>query len=103
MGKNVRAVIDDVPPITSTEREELLALSKANTDAIDFSDIPLLPEDAFDNAVRGRFYRPTKQQLTLRIDKPTLDWFRTNAPTGYQTDINRVLGEYVAKQLKKTG
>jgi uncharacterized protein (DUF4415 family) len=49
------------------------------------------------------FFRPVKAQTTLRIDSDVLDWFRRNAPNGkgYQTDINRVLREYVAEQVKK--
>lgn len=99
----VRYTPPPVPPITPEERRELLALSEANTDPIDFSDIPPLPEDAFKNAVRGRLYRPTKEQVTLRIDTPTLEWFKNSTPKGYQTDINRVLREYVAEQQKKAG
>ena len=103
MGKTVSFSIDDVPPITDEERKQLLELSAANEEPIDFSDIPPLPDDYFKNGVRGRFYRPTKQQVTLRIDSNVLDWFKRNTPKGYQTDINRVLQEYVAAHDKKAG
>ena len=53
--------------------------------------------------MRGRFFRPVKQQVTLRLDSNTLDWFKRRTPKGYQTDINRVLAEYVAAQQKKAG
>jgi len=33
---------------------------------IDTSDIPELPAAAWKNAVRGRFYRPIKQAVSLR-------------------------------------
>jgi hypothetical protein len=50
-------------------------------------------------AKRGLFYRPIKQQITLRLDADLIDWFKTHYPQdeGYQTSINRVLREYVAQ------
>ena len=52
---------------------------------------------------RGLFYRPVKQQLTLRIDADVVAWFRAHAPkgVGYQSDMNRALREYVRKQNRK--
>lgn len=41
---------------------------------IDTGDIPEVGD--FSAAVRGRFYRPIKQQITLRIDADLLEWFR---------------------------
>jgi uncharacterized protein (DUF4415 family) len=62
--------------------------------AIDTRDMP----EAIDWAkgVRGRFYRPVKQQLTLRLDADLIAWFKSNDARGYQTRINRALREYVA-------
>ena len=44
-------------------------------------------------AQRGIFYRPVKQQITLRLDADIVTWFKTHAEggRGYQTDINRAL------------
>jgi hypothetical protein len=41
--------------------------------------------------VRGAFYRPIKQQLTLRIDADIVAWFKeqTRDGKGYQTIITR--------------
>ena len=91
------------PPMSAEERKRLLELSETYDGQIDFSDIPPIPEGTFKNAVRGRFYRPIKQQVTLRLDSNVLDWFKRNTPKGYQTDINRVLSDYVARQQKKVG
>jgi uncharacterized protein (DUF4415 family) len=81
----------------------LLRLSEAYEGEIDVSDIPPIPPEVLKRAVRGRFYRPVKQQVTLRIDANVLDWFKRNTPKGYQTDINRVLSDYVARQEKEPG
>jgi len=50
-------------------------------------------------------YRAVKHQVTLRNDADVIDWFRRQAPEGkgYQTDMNRVLREYVTAQTKKAG
>lgn len=106
MGKRTRFSLDPetVPPVTEEERRQLLQLSNERDDkTIDFSDIPASTDETWKNAVRGRFYRPVKQQVTLRLDSNTLDWFRRHTPKGYQTDINRVLAEYVAEQQKRAG
>jgi uncharacterized protein (DUF4415 family) len=45
------------------------------------------------------FYRPVKQQLTLRLDADVVAWFKARAGSseGYQTRINRVLRDYVQR------
>ena len=106
MAKRVRFSLDPdaVPPITDEERANLLKLSDDQAgQPIDFSDIPASSEATWQHGVRGRFFRPVKQQVTLRLDANTLDWFRRRTPKGYQTDINRVLAEYLAAQEKKAG
>ena len=42
------------------------------------------------NAVRGRFYRPTKTSTTVRIDSDVLAWLRAQGK-GYQSRINAIL------------
>ena len=90
-------------PLTQEQIKRLKAVANLPDDKIDFSDIPDSSEEELAGAVRGRFYRPVKAQTTLRIDADVLDWFKRSAPNGkgYQTDINRVLREYVAEQSKK--
>ena len=74
---------------------EIAALSALPDDAIDTSDAPELRD--WSGAKRGAFYRPVKQQITLRLDADVVAWFKGKAPggRGYQTDINRALREYV--------
>lgn len=92
-------------PLTDDQVKRVDALADLPDDSIDFSDAPKANPADFEGAERGRMYRALKQQTTLRIDADVLDWFKQNVPDGkgYQTAINRVLREYVAKQLKKTG
>src|SRR4051794_20561144 len=52
--------------LTREQRAELKALAALPDHAIDTSDAPELPD--WSGARRGAFYRPVKQQLTLRLD-----------------------------------
>ena len=59
---------------------------------IDTSDIPELPADAWKHAVRGRFYRPLKEAVSLRLDAVVLAWLKEDG-AGYQTRVNQMLPE----------
>jgi uncharacterized protein (DUF4415 family) len=78
-------------------------------DTIDTSDIPETGPDDWRSVEVGRFYRPTKQQLTIRLDSNVVDWFKRHAEggKGYQTAINQALRDHVEaarkKSRKKTG
>ncbi|HWX60716.1 BrnA antitoxin family protein [Bradyrhizobium sp.] len=90
---------------TSERRAELKALASLRDDAIDTSDAPELLD--WSSAKRGLFYRPVKQQLTLRLDVDVVAWFKNHATSneGYQTRINRALREYVqqASRARRSG
>jgi uncharacterized protein (DUF4415 family) len=47
--------------------------------------------------VRGKFYRPVKRQVTLRIDSDILAHFQRQGP-GYQTRINEALRKLVTAE-----
>jgi uncharacterized protein (DUF4415 family) len=83
-----------VPPEIQAEIDALAALPE---DQINTDDIPEVPD--WSGAKRGLFYRPVKQQITLRLDADVIHWFKNHHPQGegYQTSINRALREYVAQ------
>ena len=77
------------------------ALAALPDDSIDLSDMPEVTD--WKNAVRGKFFRPVKQQLTLRLDADVVHWFRTHAEGGgYQTRINQALRSYVEMHERKS-
>jgi uncharacterized protein (DUF4415 family) len=45
-------------------------------------------------AQRGRFYRPAKRQITLRLDADVVDFFERGGK-GYQTRMNEALRQWV--------
>jgi len=57
---------------------------------IDLTDIPETVD--WSKAVVGKFYRPRKKSLTIRIDADVLAWLRGQGK-GYQTRINALLRE----------
>ena len=71
---------------------ELKALAALDDEAIDTSDIPVVTH--WDKAVIGRFYRPVKMRLTIRLDADVVEWFKRNNDH-YQSAINKALRDYI--------
>lgn len=89
-------------PLTAKERKELEALRGLPDDQIDTSDAPMLPDSAWKNAIRGRFYRPIKQAVSLRLDADVVAWLKKDGE-GYQTRANLMLRERMLHDLKTRG
>ena len=83
--------------LTNEQKAELKALDEMPDDEIDTTDVPELLD--WSDARRGVFYRPVKQQITLRLDADVVTWFKAKAQDGrgYQTDINRALRDHVRR------
>jgi uncharacterized protein (DUF4415 family) len=84
--------------LSEESRREIEALAAMAEEDIDTSDIPEVLD--WSGAKRGLFYRPVKQQLTLRLDADVIDWFRREG-TGYQSRMNAALREYVSRKRGK--
>lgn len=92
------------PKFTPKILAELAALENMGDEDIHLSDMPEKLD--WSNAVRGKFYRPVKQQLTLRLDADLIHWFKTRSDgnRGYQTRINQALRQFVmAEENGKSG
>lgn len=82
--------------LTPKQRAGLRRLAQRPERTIDLSDIPEIRELPPD-AVIGRFYRPKKQSITIRLDADVLAWLKASGE-GYQTRINTYLRKLMAKQ-----
>jgi uncharacterized protein (DUF4415 family) len=84
---------------SKTDWERLEAMDDAN---IDFSDIPEITPEMFARAVvrRGLKDKEGKAQLTLRIDRDVLSWFKSQG-RGYQTRINTLLRAYMEANVSQ--
>lgn len=85
--------------LTARQEEELKALQAMPDGEIDYSDIPQSSPEEWHGANVGQFYKPIKQQLTLRIDADVIDWFKKQGK-GYQTRINELLRLAMLKDAK---
>lgn len=76
-------------------------LAEMTDDEIDTTDIPEISPEQFARAVvrEGLEERQPKTQLTLRLDRDVLEWFRRQG-RGYQTRINSLLRAYMVANQK---
>ena len=86
--------------LTAKQKRELKAIKELPDDRIDTSDIPELPQGAWRNAIRGRFYRPLKQAVSLRLDVDVVAWLKKPGK-GYQTRANRILRQRMLTEIRK--
>ena len=96
----VEYTLDTLPELTEERRKELAKLDALPADQIDTSDIPELTDEQWASAVRGRFYRPIKQQITARLDADVLAWLKAGGQ-GYQTRMNAILRRAMMAELDR--
>ena len=65
---------------------------------IDYSDVPELGDDFFENAT----FVPAKQSITIRLDHDVVTWLKEGGK-GYQTRANRILRSVMEAQKKREG
>ncbi|HUN29525.1 MAG TPA: BrnA antitoxin family protein [Alphaproteobacteria bacterium] len=70
------------------QKRELRDLVALRDSQIDLSDVPEVRD--WSRAVVGKFYRPIKKSLTIRLDADVLAWLKAQG-RGYQTRINKLL------------
>lgn len=79
-------------PGTPLSKKELAELEALEGRPIDTSDIPEWTDEMWKRAVRGRFYRPVKKAVSLRLDADVIAWLKKDGK-GYQSRANRLLRE----------
>jgi uncharacterized protein (DUF4415 family) len=67
---------------TNTKRldREIEGLTQLRDDQIDTTDIPQVTD--WSRAVVGKFYRPIKEPVTIRLDADVVAWLKAKGP-GY--------------------
>jgi len=96
----VEYTLDTLPDMTEERRRKLEKLATLPDEQIDTSDIPELSEAQWAEAVRGRFYRPVKRQITARLDADVLAWLKAGGQ-GYQTRMNAILRRAMLTETKR--
>jgi uncharacterized protein (DUF4415 family) len=87
-------------PLTAKQKRELASLAALPDDRIDTTDLPELPPGAWKHAVRGLFYRPIKQAVSLRLDADIIAWLKKPG-RGYQTRANHILRERMLAETRR--
>jgi uncharacterized protein (DUF4415 family) len=84
--------------LTKNQAKQIRALKRMKDEDINFSDIPELTGN--EKFIVGKFYRPIKKSLTIRVDADVLAWVKGSGK-GYQTRINTYLREAMDKRKKQ--
>ena len=100
VSKNVTVKRAPGQPLTARQKREIAALAALPDESIDRSDIPEMSPEGWRHAVRGRFYRPVKQAVSLRLDADVVAWLKKDGK-GYQTRANRILRERMLTESRK--
>jgi uncharacterized protein (DUF4415 family) len=85
---------------SAASKEEPVFLAVLPDDQIDTSDIPELPLSAWKDAVRGKFYRPVEQAVSMRLDADIIAWVKKPGKD-YQTRANRILRQRMLQKAKQ--
>jgi uncharacterized protein (DUF4415 family) len=88
--KMVRISQKDIKPLTAVEIAHLERMAARPDSEIDLTDMPEWTETDFKSAIRGKYYRPIKRQITARVDADVLEWLKSQG-RGYQSRINAIL------------
>ena len=90
--------VKGVPKLTEVQLENLKRLAERPDDEIDYSDIPEITD--FSGFEVGKFYRPMKEAVTVRLDADVVHWLKRDGK-GYQTRLNAILRREMEKSGRK--
>jgi uncharacterized protein (DUF4415 family) len=90
---------ENPPKLTAKQQAELDALAALPDENIDYSDIPQTTDEAWKVAKIGKFYKPFKKQVTVRIDADVLAWLKSGG-SGYQTRLNHELRDALKRAIE---
>ncbi len=85
--------------LTKEQKRDIAAIAAKKDADIDFSDIPEVVD--WSGAEVGKFYRPPKKPVTMRLDQDVLDWLKAYGK-GYQTKVNMLLRHAMANAGDRT-
>jgi len=84
--------------LTKEQKRDIRAIAKQKDEDVDFSDIPLVLD--WSTAEIGKFYRPAKKPVTMRLDSDVIDWLKKSG-RGYQTRANWLLRQAMIHLSRK--
>jgi len=74
--------------LTRDQKREIAVIAARKDADIDLSEMPEVVD--WSGAEVGKFYRPPKRPVTMRLDEDVIKWLKSYGP-GYQTKANLLL------------
>jgi len=74
--------------LTKEQQREIAAIAAKRDAEIDLLEMPEVID--WTGAEVGKFYRPPKRPVTMRLDADVVEWLKSYGP-GYQTKANMLL------------
>ena len=84
--------------LTRKQAKEIRALARMKDTEVSLQDARELTQ--WSRAVVGKFYRPIKKPLTIRLDADVLAWLKSQG-RGYQTRLNSLLRAAMEKHAHR--
>jgi uncharacterized protein (DUF4415 family) len=85
--------------LTKEQKRDIRAIAAKRDEDIDFSDAPAVLD--WGGAEIGKFYRPKKRPVTMRLDADVIAWLKAGGP-GYQTKANSLLRHAMTHFTERT-
>lgn len=74
--------------LSKEQKRDIAAIAAKRDEDIDLSDMPEVLD--WSKAEMGKYYRPPKKPVTMRLDADVLEWLKGYGK-GYQTRVNLLL------------
>ena len=74
--------------LTREQQRQIAAIAEKKDAAIDLTEIPEVTD--WSAAEMGKFYRPPKKPVTMRLDTDVVEWLKSYG-RGSQTRVNHLL------------
>ncbi len=84
--------------LTRKQANEVRVLARMKDSEISLADARELRH--WNRAVVGKFYRPIKKPVTIRLDADVLAWLKSHGK-GYQTRLNTLLRAAMEKRARR--
>src|SRR5437016_8841875 len=86
--------------LTKEQKRDIRAIAAKRDQDIDFSDVPPILD--WSGAEIGKFYRPKKKPVTMRLDSDVIAWLKADG-RGYQTKANGLLRHAMLHYTREKG
>jgi uncharacterized protein (DUF4415 family) len=74
--------------LTKEQKRQIAAIAGKRDADIDLAEMPEVAD--WSGAEMGKFYRPPKKPVTMRLDTDVVEWLKSYG-RGYQTRVNHLL------------